>query len=68
MKDFTATQIEGGLIRLDLIADFDDGATLNRFCEVIDIPTAMALAVLLIQAIEKAEVNEAITNKKGKKK
>jgi hypothetical protein len=39
----------------------------NRFCKIMDLRTARSLAILLIDAIAKAELEEARTDKKRKK-
>lgn len=57
-----------GLIRLDL-TPFDSSAYAdgNRLSAVLDLNTARALTIALIESIKQAEVEEVRTNKRKKK-
>lgn len=69
LKDAEATAIGAGMVRLDLLASVPpDHASDDRYCAVIDLHTARAFAVMLIDAIAKAELEEARNKPKRKKK
>lgn len=57
-----------GLIRLDL-TKYDSTAyeDEHRVAAVLDLPTARAMTIALIESIKKAELEEALANKKRKK-
>lgn len=57
-----------GLVRVDLYDEgIEVGGPLNgRFCKIMDLRTARSLAILLIDAIAKAELEDAQRNRKKK--
>ena len=61
--DASAENIQGGLVRIDIWPEWGD-----RFAATIDINTARAFTVMLIQAIEKAETYDALQRKARSKK
>jgi hypothetical protein len=68
LKDLEVTVVGPGLIRLDFFASTPpDHIRDDRHTTVIDLSTARAIAILLIQSIEQAEVSEARFSKQRKK-
>lgn len=68
LADMEATAIGAGNIRVDLLASVPpDHIRDDRYSMVINLHTARAMAVLLIRAIEQAEVDEARMTRKKKK-
>ena len=57
-----------GFVRVDLYDfELEVPAPLNsRFCKIMDLRTARSLAILLIDAIAKAEMEDAQRNRKKK--
>lgn len=70
MDDFEATPVAQDAIRLDLYDDDLDGSTKGRYTKIVSLNTAMAMVVLLVSAIERAETADAIASKayKGAKR
>ena len=69
MKDFSVEAVANGSVRLDLTDPEPHDPLLARFCRVIDLNTARMFTIMLIDAIEKAEYEEArARTKKGKRK
>lgn len=67
VADLTAAAIEPGFVRLDLLASVPpDHQHEDRYCTILDLHTARAAAILLIRAIEQAEVIEAKSRRKAK--
>lgn len=67
MEDFEATPVAQDAIRLDLYDDDLDGTTKGRYTKNVSICQAMAMVIVLVDAIQKCEVVTAVSNKtKGK--
>lgn len=67
MVDFQAISITPGSIRLDWWSDYAGGPTPGRVTETVDITEAMAIVIVMIEAIERAETAEARAKKEKKK-
>jgi hypothetical protein len=60
IKDLDVTVVGPGTLRLDFLASVPpDHHRDDRYTAVVDLDTARAMAIVLIQAIEKAETEEA---------
>jgi len=68
MEDFEATPVAQDAIRLDLYDDDLDGTTKGRYTKNVSISQAMAMVIVLVNAIEKCEVNTAIAGKSKRSK
>lgn len=70
MDDFEATPVAQDAIRLDLYDDDLDGTTKGRYTKNVSINQAMAMVIILVSAIERAEVADAKASKayKGAKR
>lgn len=69
IRDLDVTVVGPHTLRLDFLASVPpDHAHNDRYTSVIDIDTARAMAILLIRAIEKAELEDARASKGRKKK
>lgn len=68
MEDFEATPVAQDAIRLDLYDDDLDGTTKGRYTKNVSLCQAMAMVVILVDAIQKCEVMTAVGAKaKGAK-
>lgn len=68
MEDFEATPVAQDAIRLDLYDDDLDGTTKGRYTKNVSICQAMAMVIVLVDAIQKCEVMTAVGAKaKGAK-
>ena len=68
MDDFEATVVAQDAIRIDLYDDDLDGSTRGRYTKVISLNVARAMAVILINAIERAEVADALASEAYKQR
>lgn len=56
MDDFEATAVTTGHVRLDLYDDEIEGETRGRYTKLLTLDEAMGFAILLHQAINRAEL------------
>lgn len=69
IKDLDVQVVGPGTLRLDFLASVPpDHHHDDRYTAVVDLDTARAMAILLIQGIEKAETEEARSTTKRKRK
>jgi len=68
IRDMEATSIGAGSVRVDFVASTPPNHNaFDRYTAIVDLDTARAMAILLIRAIERAEVDEARAKPKRKK-
>lgn len=69
IANLDVTVVGPGILRLDFLASVPpDHNRDDRYTSVVDLDTARAMAILLIQGIEKAELDEARASAKRKRK
>jgi hypothetical protein len=69
MEDFEATPVACDAIRLDSYDDDLENRWHGRYTKIVSLSQAMSMVIVLVKAIEAAELGEAmVINIKGKRK